>query len=45
MNVSYDSVTGIGQNPLEYIQMANTGITTNGKLVMVAVLSLSILLY
>jgi hypothetical protein len=45
MNVSYDSVTGIGQNPLQYIQMANTGITTNGKLVMVAILSIAILLY
>jgi hypothetical protein len=45
MNVSYDSVTGIGQNPLQYIQMANTGVTTNGKLVMVAILSIAILLY
>jgi len=45
MNVSYDSVTGIGQNPLEYIQLANTNVTTNAKLIMVAVLTLAIMLY
>jgi hypothetical protein len=44
MNVSYDSVTGIGQNPLEYIQMPDS-ISTNGKLIMLAVLSVTILLY
>ena len=44
MNVSYDSITGIGQNPLEYIQMANST-STNGKLIMLAVLSVTILLY
>lgn len=45
MNVSYDSVTGIGQNPLEYIQLANTNVNTNAKLIMVAVLTLAIMLY
>lgn len=44
MNVSYDSVTGIGQNPLEYIQMPDS-MSTNGKLIMLAVLSVTILLY
>jgi hypothetical protein len=44
MNVAYDSVTGIGQNPLEYIQMPDS-ISTNGKLIMLAVLSVTILLY
>ena len=44
MNVSYDSVTGIGQNPLEYINAANST-TTNGKLMMIAVLAVTILIY
>ena len=44
MNVSYDSVTGIGQNPLEYIDIAKST-STNGKLIMLAVLSVTILLY
>jgi len=44
MNVSYDSVTGIGQNPLEYIDAAQST-STNGKLIMLAVLSVTILLY
>jgi len=44
MNVSYDSVTGIGQNPLEYINAAQ-GTSTNGKLIMLATLSVTILLY
>jgi len=44
MNVSYDSVTGIGQNPLEYINAAK-GTSTNGKLIMLAILSVTILLY
>ena len=44
MNVSYDSITGIGQNPLEYIDVANKT-STNGKLVMLGLLSLTIFLY
>ena len=44
MNVSYDSVTGIGQNPLEYINVVN-GTSTNGKLIMLAVLTVTIFLY
>ena len=44
MNVSYDSVTGIGQNPLEYINAA-TSTSTNGKLIMIAVLTVTIFLY
>jgi len=44
MNVSYDSVTGIGQNPLEYIDITKST-TTNGKLIMLAVLSVTIFLY
>ena len=42
--MSYDSVTGIGQNPLEYIDAAQST-STNGKLIMLAVLSVTILLY
>lgn len=44
MNVSYDSVTGIGQNPLEYIDVVNQT-STDGKLIMLGVLSLTIFLY
>lgn len=44
MNVSYDSVTGIGQNPLEYIDVVNST-STDGKLIMLGVLSLTIFLY
>jgi len=44
MNVSYDSVTGIGQNPLEYIDVVNKT-STNGKLIMLGVLSLTIFMY
>jgi hypothetical protein len=44
MNVSYDSVTGIGQNPLEYINAA-TNINTNGKLIMLAVLTVTVFIY
>jgi hypothetical protein len=44
MNVSYDSVTGIGQNPLEFINMANNS-TTDGKLIMIAVLCVTIFIY
>jgi hypothetical protein len=44
MNVSYDSITGIGQNPLEYIDVVNNT-STDGKLIMLGVLSLTIFLY
>jgi len=44
MNVSYDSITGIGQNPLEYIDVVNRT-STDGKLIMLGVLSLTIFLY
>jgi hypothetical protein len=44
MNVSYDSITGIGQNPLEYIDVVNKT-STDGKLIMLGVLSLTIFLY
>jgi len=44
MNVSYDSVTGIGQNPLEYINAANNT-STNGKLIMLAVLTMTVFIY
>ena len=44
MNVSYDSVTGIGQNPLEYIDIVNKT-STDGKLIMLGMLSLTIFLY
>lgn len=44
MNVSYDHLTGIGQNPLEYINFVNkTG--TDGKLIMLGVLTVTIFLY
>ena len=44
MNVSYDSVTGIGQNPLEFINVASNT-STNGKLMMIAVLTVTIFIY
>ena len=44
MNVSYDSVTGIGQNPLEFINAASNT-STNGKLMMIAVLTVTIFIY
>jgi hypothetical protein len=44
MNVSYDHLTGIGQNPLEYINFVNKT-STDGKLIMLGVLSLTIFLY
>jgi hypothetical protein len=44
MNVSYDSITGIGQNPLEYIDAAkNTNNST--KLMMLATLTITIFIY
>ena len=45
MNVSYDSVTGIGQNPLEFIKMANSNTSTDGKIMMLAVLCVTIFIY
>lgn len=45
MNVSYDSVTGIGQNPLSYIDLPTTNVTTSGKLLMLAVLTVTVFLY
>ena len=44
MNVSYDSVTGIGQNPLEFINVASNT-STNGKLMMIAILTVTIFIY
>ena len=44
MNVSYDSVTGIGQNPLEFINVP-TNINTHGRLLMLATLSVTIFIY
>lgn len=44
MNVSYDHLTGIGQNPLEYINFVNkTG--ADGKLIVLGVLTLTIIIY
>ena len=44
MNVSYDSITGIGQNPLEFINAAQNT-TTSGKLLMLAILTITIFVY
>jgi hypothetical protein len=44
MNVSYDSVTGIGQNPLDFINVP-TNIGTHGRLLMLAMLTVSIFIY
>ena len=44
MNVSYDSITGIGQNPLEFINVAK-GASDNTKLMMLATLSVTIFIY
>ena len=44
MNVSYDSITGIGQNPLEFVNAAQNT-TTSGKLVMLAILTITIFIY
>lgn len=44
MNVSYDSITGIGQNPLEFISAAGNT-STNTKLMMLATLTVTIFIY
>lgn len=44
MNVSYDSVSGIGQNPLNYIDIP-TNVSTSGKLLMLAVLTVTVFIY
>jgi hypothetical protein len=44
MNVSYDSITGIGQNPLEFVNAAQN-LPTSGKLVMLAILTITIFIY
>lgn len=44
MNVSYDSITGIGQNPLEFVNAAQS-LPTSGKLVMLAILTITIFIY
>ena len=44
MDVSYDYVTGIGQNPLEYIDIPKT-VSTSGKLLMLAILTVTIFIY
>ena len=44
MNVSYDYVTGIGQNPIDYINVPKS-VSTSGKLVMLAVLTVTIFMY
>ena len=47
MDVSYDYVTGIGQNPLKYIDMASKSknALTSSKLLMLAVLTVTIFIY
>ena len=42
--MSYDYVTGIGQNPMDYINVPKS-VSTSGKLVMLAVLTITIFLY
>jgi hypothetical protein len=44
MNVSYDSITGIGQNPLEFINAASNT-DTNTRLMMLATLTVTIFIY
>lgn len=44
MNVSYDSITGIGQNPLEFISAAGNT-SDNTKLMMLATLTVTIFIY
>ena len=44
MNVTYDSVTGIGQNPLDFINVP-TNIGTYGRLLMLAMLTMTIFIY
>jgi hypothetical protein len=44
MNVSYDSITGIGQNPLEFINAAKNT-SDNTKLMMLATLTVTIFIY
>jgi len=44
MNVTYDSVTGIGQNPLEFINVP-TNINTHGRLMLLATLTVTIFIY
>ena len=44
MDVSYDSVTGISQNPLDYINLPQN-VSTSGKLLMLAILTVTIFIY
>ena len=44
MDVSYDSVTGIGQNPLDYVNIPKN-ITTGSKLLMLAILTMTVVIY
>ena len=44
MDVSYDYVTGIGQNPMNYIDFP-TNVSTSSKLLMLAVLTVTISIY
>ena len=44
MDVSYDSVTGIGQNPLDYVNLPQN-VSTSGKLLMLAILTVTIFIY
>jgi hypothetical protein len=44
MDVTYDYVTGIGQNPLEYVNMTKN-VSTSGKLLVLAILTVTIFIY
>uniref|UniRef100_A0A6C0I5W4 Link domain-containing protein n=1 Tax=viral metagenome TaxID=1070528 RepID=A0A6C0I5W4_9ZZZZ len=44
MDVTYDYVTGIGQNPLEYVE-ATKNTSTSGKLLVLAILTVTIFIY
>lgn len=44
MDVSYDYVTGIGQNPLNYVDLPQN-VSVNSKLLMLAVLTVTVFIY